>query len=83
MSLLSAFERYPLTYGPTPIEPLPRLSAELGSKVELWAKRDDCNSGLAGGGCVRQIPWRSLYTPSWNLCLTTEGVSQLAPRPAT
>lgn len=50
MSLLSAFERYPLTYGPTPIEPLPRLSAELGSKVELWAKRDDCNSGLAGGG---------------------------------
>lgn len=50
MSLLSAFERYPLTYGPTPIEPLPRLSAALGSKVELWAKRDDCNSGLAGGG---------------------------------
>lgn len=50
MSLLSKFERYPLTYGPTPIEHLPRLSAELGGKVEIWAKRDDCNSGLAFGG---------------------------------
>ena len=27
---LSPFERYPLTFGPTPIEPLPRLSAHLG-----------------------------------------------------
>jgi 1-aminocyclopropane-1-carboxylate deaminase len=50
MSLLSQFERYPLTYGPTPIEHLPRLSEALGGKVEIWAKRDDCNSGLAFGG---------------------------------
>ncbi len=50
MSLLSKFERYPLTYGPTPIERLPRLSEALGNKVEIWAKRDDCNSGLAFGG---------------------------------
>ncbi|WP_298193242.1 1-aminocyclopropane-1-carboxylate deaminase [Novosphingobium sp.] len=50
MSLLAKFERYPLTYGPTPIERLPRLSEALGSKVEIWAKRDDCNSGLAFGG---------------------------------
>lgn len=50
MSLLSKFERYPLTYGPTPIERLPRLSEALGGKVEIWAKRDDCNSGLAFGG---------------------------------
>lgn len=49
-SLLEKFERYPLTFGPTPIEPLPRLSAALGGKVEIWAKRDDCNSGLAMGG---------------------------------
>jgi 1-aminocyclopropane-1-carboxylate deaminase len=50
MSLLAKFDRYPLTYGPTPIEPLPRLSAAVGGKVEIWAKRDDCNSGLAMGG---------------------------------
>lgn len=50
MSLLSKFERYPLTFGPTPIEHLPRLSKELGGKVEIWAKREDCNSGLAFGG---------------------------------
>jgi 1-aminocyclopropane-1-carboxylate deaminase len=50
MSLLHKFERYPLTFGPTPIEPLPRLSAALGGKVEIYAKRDDCNSGLAMGG---------------------------------
>jgi len=49
-SLLSKFERYPLTFGPTPIEKLPRLTAALGGEVELWAKRDDCNSGLAYGG---------------------------------
>ena len=50
MSLLAPIERYPLTYGPTPIEHLPRLSEALGGKVEIWAKRDDCNSGLAFGG---------------------------------
>jgi len=48
--LLEKFERYPLTFGPTPIEKLDRLSAHLGGKVELYAKREDCNSGLAGGG---------------------------------
>ncbi|MCC0015057.1 MAG: 1-aminocyclopropane-1-carboxylate deaminase [Rhodobiaceae bacterium] len=50
MSLLTKFERYPLTFGPTPIEHLPRLSQALGGKVDIWAKRDDCNSGLAMGG---------------------------------
>ncbi|MBT8766767.1 1-aminocyclopropane-1-carboxylate deaminase [Metapseudomonas boanensis] len=47
---LSRFKRYPLTFGPSPITPLKRLSAHLGGKVELYAKRDDCNSGLAFGG---------------------------------
>lgn len=48
--MLEKFERYPLTFGPTPIELLPRMTAALGGKVEVWAKRDDCNSGLAMGG---------------------------------
>ena len=50
MSLLAKFEKYPLTFGPTPIEHLPRLTKALGGKVEIYAKRDDCNSGLAYGG---------------------------------
>ena len=50
MLKLHTFPRYPLTFGPTPIEPLPRLSAALGGKVQIYAKRDDCNSGLAFGG---------------------------------
>jgi 1-aminocyclopropane-1-carboxylate deaminase len=48
--MLSKFERYPLTFGPTPIEKLPRLTAHLGGDVEIFAKREDCNSGLAFGG---------------------------------
>jgi 1-aminocyclopropane-1-carboxylate deaminase len=47
---LAKFERYKLTFGPTPIEHLPRLTAAIGGKVEIYAKRDDCNSGLAMGG---------------------------------
>jgi len=50
MLRLDKFERYSLTFGPTPIEYLPRLSAALGGKVQIYAKRDDCNSGLAFGG---------------------------------
>ncbi|HEV7323679.1 MAG TPA: 1-aminocyclopropane-1-carboxylate deaminase [Bosea sp. (in: a-proteobacteria)] len=48
--MLAKFERYPLTFGPSPIEKLSRLSAHLGGAVELYAKREDCNSGLAFGG---------------------------------
>jgi 1-aminocyclopropane-1-carboxylate deaminase len=43
------FPRYPLTFGPSPIHPLDRLSAHLGGAM-IWAKREDCNSGLAYGG---------------------------------
>ncbi len=48
--MLEKFERYPLTFGPTHIEKLERLSAHLGGGVALYAKREDCNSGLAFGG---------------------------------
>ena len=47
---LKRFARHSLTFGPTPIQPLKRLSAHLGGKVDLYAKREDCNSGLAFGG---------------------------------
>ena len=47
---LQKFPRHSLTFGPTPIQPLRRLSAHLGGDVQLYAKREDCNSGLAFGG---------------------------------
>jgi 1-aminocyclopropane-1-carboxylate deaminase len=47
---LDKFPRHKLTFGPTPIEHLPRLTAALGGRVQIYAKRDDCNSGLAMGG---------------------------------
>lgn len=50
LTRLDKFERYPLTFGPTPIEKLETLSAHLGGDVEIYAKREDCNSGLAFGG---------------------------------
>ncbi|MEO8908388.1 MAG: 1-aminocyclopropane-1-carboxylate deaminase [Microbacteriaceae bacterium] len=46
---ITDFERYPLTFGPSPIHHLPRLSAHLGG-AQIWAKREDVNSGLAFGG---------------------------------
>jgi 1-aminocyclopropane-1-carboxylate deaminase len=56
--MLEKFERYSLTFGPTPIEKLDRLSEHLGGKVELFAKREDCNSGLAfGGNKIRKLEY--------------------------
>ncbi|MGL5811665.1 MAG: 1-aminocyclopropane-1-carboxylate deaminase [Nocardioides sp.] len=46
---LADFPRFPLTFGPSPIHPLERLTAHLGGPT-IWAKREDCNSGLAYGG---------------------------------
>src|SRR3954465_9393186 len=46
---LDDFARFPLLFGPSPVHPLERLTAHLGG-AELWAKREDCNSGLAYGG---------------------------------
>lgn len=56
--MLDKFARYPLTFGPTPIEKLERLSRHLGGEVELYAKREDCNSGLAfGGNKIRKLEY--------------------------
>jgi 1-aminocyclopropane-1-carboxylate deaminase len=46
---LQDFPRYPLLFGPSPVHPLDRLSQHLGG-ARIWAKREDCNSGLAYGG---------------------------------
>jgi 1-aminocyclopropane-1-carboxylate deaminase len=55
---LADFERIPLTFGPSPVHRLERLGEHLGGEVEIWAKRDDCNSGLAyGGNKVRKLEY--------------------------
>jgi 1-aminocyclopropane-1-carboxylate deaminase len=47
--VLQDFARYPLLFGPSPVHRLDRLTRHLGG-AEVWAKREDCNSGLAYGG---------------------------------
>lgn len=47
--VLDDFDRYPLLFGPSPVHPMDRLSDHLGG-ARIWAKREDCNSGLAFGG---------------------------------
>ncbi len=46
---LADFPRHRLTFGPSPIHPVDRLSAHLGG-ARVWMKREDVNSGLAFGG---------------------------------
>jgi len=47
---LASLPRIPLLYGPSPLERWDRLTEDLGGKVEIWAKREDLNSGIAYGG---------------------------------
>jgi 1-aminocyclopropane-1-carboxylate deaminase len=55
---LADFDRVPLLFGPSPVHRLERLERELGGEVEIWAKREDCNSGLAfGGNKVRKLEY--------------------------
>src|SRR5215471_18972770 len=55
---LADFDRVPLLFGPSPVHRLERLSEHLGGEVEIWAKREDCNSGLAyGGNKVRKLEY--------------------------
>ncbi|WP_460458887.1 1-aminocyclopropane-1-carboxylate deaminase [Angustibacter peucedani] len=46
---ITDFERYPLTFGPSPVHRLDRLTQHLGG-AQVWAKREDVSSGLAFGG---------------------------------
>jgi len=55
---LDDFRRVQLMFGASPVHQMPRLSAALGGKVEIWAKREDCNSGIAfGGNKVRKLEY--------------------------
>ncbi|MCT9002009.1 1-aminocyclopropane-1-carboxylate deaminase [Microbacterium memoriense] len=54
---LHEFPRHPLTFGPSPLQHLKRLTQHLGG-AQVWAKREDVNSGLAfGGNKVRKLEY--------------------------
>lgn len=54
---LHEIPRYPLTFGPSPVHHLKRLSEHLGG-AQVWAKREDVSSGLAyGGNKVRKLEY--------------------------
>ncbi len=52
--LLDQFPRVPLAHLPTPLEHLPRLSAELGGP-QIYVKRDDCTGLATGGNKTRKL----------------------------
>lgn len=54
---LHDFPRHPLTFGPSPVHHLERLSQHLGG-AQVWAKREDVSSGLAyGGNKIRKLEY--------------------------
>lgn len=50
---LARFPRRFLAHLPTPLEPMERLSRELG--CEIWIKRDDCTGLSTGGNKTRKL----------------------------
>lgn len=51
---LSPFPRIRLGHLPTPLEPMPNLTAALGGP-RLWIKRDDCTGLSTGGNKTRKL----------------------------
>ena len=57
MPTLADYPRVNLRFGPSPLQRLDRLTAHLGG-ANVWAKREDVNSGLAfGGNKVRKLEY--------------------------
>jgi L-cysteate sulfo-lyase len=55
-SRLDRFSRLGLAQLPTPLEPMPRLSAHLGGP-RLWVKREDMTGLGFGGNKLRKLDW--------------------------
>lgn len=51
---LDALPRESFVGGPTPLQPMPRLSEALGGPT-LWVKRDDCTALVGGGNKARKL----------------------------
>ena len=55
MAALPDLPRVRLLDGPTPLQPLPRLSAALGGRAELWIKREDLGPLAFSGNKLRNL----------------------------
>ena len=66
---LADFPRHPLTFGPSPIHPLDRLSDHLGG-ARVWAKREDVQLAASPSAATRpassstSCPTRSRRAPT-------------------
>ena len=65
----SRFPRWRVAHLPTALEPMDRLSAELGGP-RIWIKRDDCTGMSTGGNKTRKLEFlmaeaQSLRAPRW------------------
>jgi 1-aminocyclopropane-1-carboxylate deaminase/D-cysteine desulfhydrase-like pyridoxal-dependent ACC family enzyme len=49
------FPRFALLDGPSPLAPLPRFSAALGDRIEVWVKREDLLPLAFGGNKLRNL----------------------------
>lgn len=52
---LPTFPRVQLLDGPTPLQPMPRLSEALGGRAELWIKREDLGPLAFSGNKLRNL----------------------------
>ena len=51
------FPRFALLDGPSPLAPLPRLTAALGGRTEIWIKREDLLPLAFGGNKLRSLEY--------------------------
>ena len=55
VTALPSLPRVQLLDGPTPLQPMPRLSEALGGKAELWIKREDLGPLAFSGNKLRNL----------------------------
>ena len=73
---LARFPRLFLAHLPTPLEPMPRLSKELGGP-EIWIKRDDCTGMSTGGNKTRKLEFLMAEAEAMGADLVmTQGATQ-------
>lgn len=77
---LARFSRLRLAHLPTPLEPMARLSKELGGP-EIWIKRDDCTGMSTGGNKTRKLEFLMAEAEAMNadIVMTQGRPSQTMP----
>lgn len=73
---LDTFPRIQLGHFATPLEPMDRLSEELGGP-RFWVKRDDCTGLSSGGNKTRKLEFLIADALAKNAtCIITQGATQ-------